>query len=837
MVVTMLEAAETSLDEVIITPELYRRPARAADHAAESRALMTLAETMAESPAQVLQKLADFALELCSAGSAGISVWEPDEPSVFRWRATAGAYARYVGGTLPRDFSPCGVVLDRRSHLLMSQPVRAFPYIAELCAPCVEVLLVPFSQAGVLVGTVWVVAHEDNTHFDAEDARIVTSLTKFAEVAILTIHRIEAAQRSEQLRREREEHFRALVTATSDVVYRMSADWSTMYPVNGRSLIASNTQPLESWMVTHLPAFEHERVRAAIAAAIAGKHKFELEHQVIRPDGSLGWTFSRAIPILDAQGKIVEWLGAASDVTRSKEAEASSHELSARLEIALSESERLKRLYETALSNTFDQVYVFDLQYRFTFLNQPLLELLGKTWDEAIGKTCLEIGYDASHARLYEAEIDRVRETRQPTRVEMADSQRVFEYIFVPVFGATREVEAVAGTTRDITARKAMEQELRDADRKKDDFIATLAHELRNPLAPISTGVSLLSEQGDVGLAHKTLGVMRRQIDHMVRLIDDLLDVSRITRGKLELRRERVLLSQVVNAAIEANHLQLERARHTLHTRLSSEELWLDADQTRLAQIVGNLLNNACKYTPEGGEIEICSGRDGDEAVITVRDSGLGIPPDRIDDVFEMFSQVNRALDRSQGGLGIGLALVRRLVEMHEGSVSAFSEGPGLGSTFTVRLPLAHASELPRTAATKVSPLPAQLGPILVVDDNDDAAELLRLALEQAGHQVMTAADGRTAISTAECIVPSVFILDIGLPDMNGYELAQHFRRDQRFADTILIALTGWGSERDRLHAMGAGFDLHLTKPVSTRDLQDALGRALSLRDASQRGG
>ena len=320
MIATPAAGASANVDDVLITSELSARHTRTPDYISENRALVGLARIMAESPQRVFQALVDCALELCRAGSAGISVWDSADPTVFRWRATAGAYASYAGQTLPREFSPCGVVLDRKSYLLMADPVRAFPYIAELCAPVREVLLMPFAQADTLVGTVWVVAHDETRRFDAEDVRIVASLTRFAEAAITTLHRIEAADRAERLRREREEHFRALVTATSDVVYLMNADWSEMQPLDGRGLVVSNSTPIRDWL-SNLPAFEHERVRAAIASAITGKRVFELEHQVVRPDGSLAWTFSRAIPVLDAQGAIAEWLGTASDVTARRKAE------------------------------------------------------------------------------------------------------------------------------------------------------------------------------------------------------------------------------------------------------------------------------------------------------------------------------------------------------------------------------------------------------------------------------------------------------------------------------------------------------------------------------------
>jgi CheY-like chemotaxis protein len=373
-------------------------------------------------------------------------------------------------------------------------------------------------------------------------------------------------------------------------------------------------------------------------------------------------------------------------------------------------------------------------------------------------------------------------------------------------------------------------EQLRMADRRKDEFLATLAHELRNPLAPISTGLSLLSDTTDPEMSRKTLGVMQRQVRHMVRLIDDLLDVSRITMGKLELKRERIAVGSAVEAAIEGSLPNLQRARHNLLLDVSDEPLFLDADHTRIAQVISNLLNNASKYTANGGRIELSVRRDGDHVVVAVTDNGVGIPEKRIADIFQMFGQVNRALDRSHEGLGIGLALVRTLVGMHGGTVDAYSAGPDRGSTFTVRLPLA---EVPRmafsqTAAAAVSKHGDKR--VLVVDDNDDAVELLAVMLEQVGYETVVAHDGAEALDAAHTVTPDIVILDIGLPGMSGYEVAARMRADAKLSATALIALTGWGSPDDRRRALAAGFDVHLTKPVTAEDLHDALGRAALLR-------
>jgi signal transduction histidine kinase/CheY-like chemotaxis protein len=376
----------------------------------------------------------------------------------------------------------------------------------------------------------------------------------------------------------------------------------------------------------------------------------------------------------------------------------------------------------------------------------------------------------------------------------------------------------------------AQADQLRTAARRKDEFLATLAHELRNPLAPISSGCSVLSQSPSPETLQRTVGIMQRQVRHMVRLIDDLLDVSRITMGKLELKRERITVASVIEAAIEGSMPNLQRARHELRLDVTGDPLFLDADHTRIAQVLSNLLNNSSKYTPNGGTIDLSVRRDGDQVRITVSDNGLGFPKECLDEMFQMFGQVNRALDRSHGGLGIGLALVRTLVEMHGGTVEAYSAGPNQGSTFTIRLPLAAdlQRQLDRTTESAVSK-PSDKR-VLVVDDNDDAAEMLSLMLQDGGYETVIAHDGPSALDAAHTHTPDIVILDIGLPGISGYEVAQQFRADAALHDIALIALTGWGSPEDRRKALDVGFDVHLTKPVTEEDLHDALGKASSMR-------
>lgn len=356
--------------------------------------------------------------------------------------------------------------------------------------------------------------------------------------------------------------------------------------------------------------------------------------------------------------------------------------------------------------------------------------------------------------------------------------------------------------------------QLRDQDRRKDEFLATLAHELRNPLAPIRTGLQVLQRSSDEERNVRARQMMERQLEHLVRMVDDLLDVSRVTLGKLSLKLERLDFRSVLQSAIETTRPLIETRGHELAIRLPKDPLPVDADPTRLGQVVSNLLNNAAKYTPQNGRIQVMAEVQDASLIVKVSDTGIGIPPAMIDQVFEMFTQVSRSVEHAQGGLGIGLTLVRRLVEMHGGTIQAHSEGLGRGSTFTLRLPLASGlspsssidsgDEL-RTAQSALR--------ILVVDDNIDAAESLSMLLALSGHLTSLAHTGPDALSKAKALKPDVVLLDIGLPGMTGYEVAQQLRRDQSHRP-ILIALTGWGAEEDRRRAHEAGFDHHLVKPV-----------------------
>ena len=363
--------------------------------------------------------------------------------------------------------------------------------------------------------------------------------------------------------------------------------------------------------------------------------------------------------------------------------------------------------------------------------------------------------------------------------------------------------------------QELVERRLQEADRRKDEFLATLAHELRNPLAPIRAGLHVLAKYpGDASKAVDLVGMMERQMTLMVKLIDELLDLSRIATGKVVLTPQLVDLRDVIRGAVEGSVPAIDDAQHRLSVRLPSAPVWVLGDPTRLSQVLSNLLNNAAKYTPDGGVVELTLAVIDDQATVAITDSGVGIPADKLEEVFHMFSQVNRSLERSQGGLGIGLSLVRTLMRLHGGTITAESPGTDLGSTFTIRLPVADANVDARVAPAATS-APVRRRRVLIIDDNVDAADALVALAEADGHTAQARYTAQDGLAAAVAFSPDIVLCDIGMPRMNGYEVAKRLKQQPALAATLLVAVTGWGTEEDRDRAMQAGFHRHLTKPIS----------------------
>ena len=625
-----------------------------------------------------------------------------------------------------------------------------------------------------------------------------------------------------------EERFRAFASATSDVVYRMNADWSEMQHLRGRAFIRDTEQPSRAWLDDYIPVEDRATVRAAIDRAIATGSVFDLEHRVIRVDGGIGWTHSRAMPVLDRQGAVAEWLGSATDITQRRLSE---------------QALQISELRYRTLFDSIDQGYciirvLFDAHghgrdYLFVEVNQAFERQTGIR--DAVGRTMISIA--PAHEPEWFEIYGRIAMTGVSERFEFpADALNRYFDVYAFRIGDPEDRQ-VAVLFQDISDRRRHEFALREADRRKDEFLAMLAHELRNPLAPIRTGLDILRLGGDRATADRVLPMLQRQVDHMVRLVDDLLEVSRITGGKVELRRERVDLATVLQSAIETSKPLIDAAHHGLAIELPGDPLIVDADPVRLSQVIANLLNIAAKYTEDGGRIRVTAFRggngDGDHAIVTVEDNGTGIPRDMLTRIFDLFTQAERSYQRAQGGLGIGLTLVRSLVTLHGGSVEAASDGPGRGSVFTVRLPLAAAGAGIATRTPAAARALARRR-VLVVDDNVDVADSLRLLLDMMGMDAQAVHDGASALAAMDDFEPDIVLLDIGMPGMDGHEFARHVRARTDGQRIRLVAISGWGQDEDYQRSREAGIDDHLVKPVDLGALERILAEVPATPRASR---
>jgi signal transduction histidine kinase/integral membrane sensor domain MASE1/ActR/RegA family two-component response regulator len=469
------------------------------------------------------------------------------------------------------------------------------------------------------------------------------------------------------------------------------------------------------------------------------------------------------------------------------------------------------------------------VDFQWQYVNPAAVRILQRPAAELVGRRLLDVlPGNRDKSNLFEMYVQVVETGRSQDAEQYYDAEGIRGWFRTMT---VKLGDGVAVSFTDVTHRKLLEEALRqrnealmEADRRKDEFLATLAHELRNPLAPIRNSLEVMRLAGDNrSMLAEARSMMERQISQMVRLIDDLLDLSRISHNRLQLRREAVTLAAVVNSAVETSRPLIEERGHRLVVELPAETVWMHADLTRLAQVFVNLLNNSAKYTDSGGSISLRGHSSADEVAVTVEDNGIGIPPDMLPRIFDMFTQVDRTGDHSQGGLGIGLTLVRRLVELHGGRIEVDSVR-GEGTRFTVRLPVAAAP-----GGAEGAPAPRQRSPgaarvkVLIVDDNRDSAGSLAAMLDLNGYETLTAYDGNQAIERAALFLPHAVLLDIGLPGRNGYEVAQHLRAQPWGREVLLVAVTGWGQEEDRRRSQEAGFDAHLVKPIDPGELERLL--------------
>ena len=752
-----------ALESVITTPELNRRPARACDHAAENQAVLALMDEMASATGiagadRVLQKLADTAMRLCNAHSAGVSLLEREgEREIIRCRAAVGQCAKYLGASIARSGTPCSLVLDRNMPVLMSNPQRHYGYVHG-APPVCEALYIPFHHDGEPVGALWIIAHDDTLSFDDEDRRLLTNLARFATTAYQLLiaqglknqvgvgRTIERQRRSDAAASVNQERLEAEL-ADSRLLHRISAE-----------------------LIDHDDVELHEKILDA-AITIVHSDCGCVQRYIDGPKGgSLEMLAYRGFP---------------------------------------EESARLFRIVTAQSLSTCGEV----LRFRKRVIVPEVADCYFMSGSRELA-LYQDVGVHAAQSTPLVS--------RDGTLVGVISTQ--WKRPHQPSERDLRLLDILARQAADLIERKRADEALLDADRRKDEFLAVLAHELRNPLAPIRNAIQVLQmKEPDAPELQWASGVIDRQMGHLTRLVDDLLDVSRITRDRLELRVERIELAKVVQSAVETSRPGIvERGQRFTVTPLP-EPVTILADPTRLAQVFGNLLNNASKFSAPEGHIEMSVERQNGDVVVRVRDHGIGIAPSMLPRIFELFSQLQPSLDSDREGLGIGLALVKRLVEMHGGSVEASSAGIGRGSEFAVRLPVVSpAPESPSVREQPLSDTQASLR-ILVVDDYQDGASSMCRLLELIGHETRMAADGLAGFEAAREFRPQVVLLDIGMPKLNGYEVARQLRAESWGANMVLIAVTGWGQAQDKQRTADAGFDHHLIKPVVPAELTQLL--------------
>ncbi len=617
-----------------------------------------------------------------------------------------------------------------------------------------------------------------------------------------------ALSRKDEALRRAHANFESIAAGIDDVLWIIDTTKQRMVYMSpayervfGRSP-APLMNDLGSWSDTIHPD-DRAHVASAWQEAIASGRAV-VEYRIVRPDGGVRWIRNRGFPTR-VRGQMV---GISTDITEMRE-----------------RAHLLKTITDTATT----AIFMIDTSSRVSFMNPAAEAMTGWRQDEARGRLLHELVHhlrpDGSPYPIAECPVDRTN----PDRADLRDHEDVFlrrDGTFFPVLVNARPVSSDAPShgivieVRDISREKELEaahvrmmDELHDASRRKDEFLAMLAHELRNPLAPIRNAAHVLRmvAQDEPRIA-RARDIIDRQVAHMTRLIDDLLDVSRITRSKIELKKERLLLRDVIENAVEASRPVLEAASHTIAVNTGAD-VWIEGDRARLVQVLTNLLTNAAKFTPRGCHVALRASRDRGGVAISVRDTGVGIPKDAQQRIFDLFQQENVSLERTHGGLGIGLTLVKRLVEMHGGTVSVASEGMGKGAEFTITLPVVAEVSAPEERTSHVRRESSGPMRVLVVEDNEDTAESFRMLLELNGHVVRVARDGVEGLRAFEEFAPEVAFVDLGLPGIDCFGVAERVRAIAG-RHPVLVAISGYGRDEDKRRALDAGFDAHMTKPV-----------------------
>jgi PAS domain S-box-containing protein len=645
---------------------------------------------------------------------------------------------------------------------------------------------------------------------------------------VLVFRDVTERRQAERALRESEERFRLLVEGAQDYAIFMLdpqgniASWNAgaerIKGYHAAEMIGKHFSifyPRES-IEARWPERELE-----IAAA---EGRFEDEGWRLRKDGSSFWANVVITAVRDESGNLKGFSKITRDLTERMQKEA---------QLRASES-RFRRLFETAK----DGILILDFRTgQITDANPFITELLAYSSDELLGKKLWQIGLfkDIEASQIAFRQLQEHGYIRYSDLSLQTRDGRIVEVEFISNVYNLDQQPVIQCNIRDISERRQLERARAQAEvsadlhRRKDEFLAMLSHELRNPLAAIVNAVEVLGlEKHEHPIQEKATNIIRRQVGHLVVLVNELLEVSRILSGGIQLHQEDVDGRGIVRQALETARPLIDEHEHELSVSLPAEPIWLHADPIRLEEVIVNLLNNAAKYTPQGGHIWLNLRQERDEAVLSVRDRGVGIDPELLPHIFDLFTQAQRSLDRSQAGLGVGLTVVRKLVEMQRGTVEAYSKGLGQGSEFIVRLPLlTSATPRPEVATREGAKRAAQSGRVLVVDDNTDAADSVAILLGAAGYDIRVAYSAKSALQTAVEYQPDIVLLDIGLPEMDGYEVARLLRQQVGLTDTKLIALTGYGQDADRQRSQESGFDNHLVKPVDSGTLQELLERLM----------
>ncbi len=654
-------------------------------------------------------------------------------------------------------------------------------------------------------------------------------------VGLATVSRdISGPKQTENALRVSEERLR-LVTELAQVGYwhwDIQADSLEWSPSCKQLFGVPAQEPLSyGRFMSALHPEDRERVDSAVRTCLesGGQRDYDIEYRALWPDGAVRWIHAKGDAVF-ADGRPFRMAGIALDITERKHAE-----------IALQQK---TTLLQGVIESTPDRIYAKDIECRMLLANSATLETAGKPAAEVLGRSETEWHHDPEEAERIRANDRRIMETGRSETVEEifatpGTAPRIFRSTKSPMRDAEGHVIGVVGVSEDVTALKEAEAALREADRRKNEFIATLAHELRNPLTPIHNATLVLRMKRDADDPDAALlDMIQRQTDHLVRLVDDLLEIGRISSGKIELRKEKSDIVAVLHDALASCQPLIDKKAHRVTTKVARPPLWVSADPVRLTQITVNLIDNAVKYTPPQGLIEVEAACEADEIVLRVRDNGVGIDADALPQVFDLFMQVEDRAGAPKGGLGIGLALARKLVELHEGRIEAHSAGPQRGSEFVVRLPQWQASTTIAAEALAATDekggdadRPAR---VLVIDDDHDVGGSFCFLMESLGMTVRAAYDGPSGIAAIDTFRPDAIFCDIGMPGVDGCETARRIRAAHGDG-LLLIALTGWGQDEDRRRTQEAGFDAHLTKPASIEAIEALLRQIPRLSGALTR--